>query len=44
MTANEIGESMAYVINNYAIAFHDLSQDGVSMSKDIPSRVEENLK
>ncbi len=44
MTANEIGESMAYVIDNYAIAFHDLSQDGVSMSKDIPSRIEENLK
>lgn len=44
MTANEIGKNMAYVINRHTIAFHDLSKDGVSMSRDIPLRVEENLK
>lgn len=44
MTANEMGKNMAYVINRHAIAFHDLSKDGVSMSKDIPLRIEENLK
>ncbi len=44
MTANEIGEKMAYVIDEHAVSFHDLSKDGASMSKDIPLRVEENLK